>query len=219
MTVAGEPKVTIIVADDHTLFRQGLCELLTTDPEFSVTGEAADGDEAVMLVQRHRPNILLLDVEMPGPGAKAVIERAGRISPDTAVVILTMHDAPAVVRDLLDSGAAAYLVKSIARDELITAIRSVSRSKDNVLLSIPRATMESLERRQEQRTLLSERELEVLRLVAAAMSNAQVASRLFISEGTVKRHLTNIYGKLGAASRVDAINKAVQAGFIEAIDH
>ncbi|EOD57155.1 response regulator [Amycolatopsis vancoresmycina] len=219
MTVAREPKVTIIVADDHTLFRQGLCELLTTDPEFAVTGEAADGDEAVTLVQRHRPNILLLDVEMPGPSAKVVIERVGRMSPDTAVVILTMHDAPAVVRDLLDSGAAAYLVKSIARDELISAIRSVSRSKDNVLLSVPRATMESLERRQAQRTLLSERELEVLRLVAAAMSNAQVASRLFISEGTVKRHLTNIYGKLGAASRVDAINKAVQAGFIEAIDH
>ncbi|MGW3966987.1 response regulator [Amycolatopsis sp. NPDC005003] len=219
MTVAREPKVTIVVADDHTLFRQGLCELLATDPEFAVTGDAAHGDEAVALVQRLRPNILLLDVEMPGPSAKAVIERVGRMSPDTAVVILTMHDAPAVVRDLLDSGAAAYLVKSIARDELISAIRSVSRSKDNVLLSVPRATMESLERRQAQRTLLSERELEVLRLVAAAMSNAQIASRLFISEGTVKRHLTNIYGKLGAASRVDAINKAVQAGFIEAIDH
>ena len=144
MTGAREPKVTIVVADDHTLFRQGLRELLSTDPEFDVTGEAAHGDEAITLVQRHRPNVLLLDVEMPGPGAKAVIERVRRTSPDTAVVILTMHDAPALVRDLLDYGAAAYLVKSIARDELITAIRSVSRTRDNVLLSIPRATMESL---------------------------------------------------------------------------
>jgi DNA-binding NarL/FixJ family response regulator len=218
MTGAGEAKVTIVVADDHTLFRQGLRELLSTDPEFDVTGEAAHGDEVITLVQRHRPNVLLLDVEMPGPGAKAVIERVRRTSPDTAVVILTMHDAPALVRDLLDYGAAAYLVKSIARDELITAIRSVSRTRDNVLLSIPRATMESLERQQEQRTLLSERELEVLRLVAAAMSNAQIASRLFISEGTVKRHLTNIYGKLGAVSRVDAIKKAVQARLIEGLD-
>lgn len=218
MTGAREPKVTIVVADDHTLFRQGLRELLSTDPEFSVTGEAAHGDEVVALVQRHRPDVLLLDVEMPGPGAKAVIERVRRTSPGTAVVVLTMHDAPALVRDLLDYGAAAYLVKSIARDELITAIRSVSRTRDNVLLSIPRATMESLERQQEQRTLLSDRELELLRLVAAAMSNAQIASRLFISEGTVKRHLTNIYGKLGAVSRVDAIKKAVQARLIEGLD-
>ncbi|MEV4053544.1 response regulator transcription factor [Amycolatopsis sp. NPDC049688] len=218
MTGPGEPKVTIVVADDHTLFRQGLRELLSTDPGFEVIGEAAHGEEAIALVQRHRPAILLLDVEMPGPGAKAVIERVRRTCPDTAVVILTMHDAPALVRDLLDRGAAAYLVKNIARDELIAAIRSVSRSKDNVLLSIPRATMESLERQQEQRTLLSQRELEVLRLVATAMSNAQIASRLFISEGTVKRHLTNIYGKLGAVSRVDAIKKAVKARLIEGLD-
>jgi DNA-binding NarL/FixJ family response regulator len=156
---------------------------------------------------------------MPGPGAKTVIGRITASYPDTAVIILTMHNSPAIVRELLESGAAAYLVKTIARDELISAVRSVSRSRENVILSVPRKTIQSLERQQEQHTLLSERELEVLRLVATAMSNAQIAARLYISEGTVKRHLTSIYSKLGAVSRVDAINKAERAHLIDGVEH
>jgi DNA-binding NarL/FixJ family response regulator len=211
-------RVTIVLTDDHTLFRQGLRELLCTDPELDIVGEGCTGEEALALVRQHRPDVLLLDVEMPGPGAKAVIGEVRRGYPDTAIIILTMHDAPAIVRELLECGAAAYLVKTIAREELTAAVRSVSRTRDNVLLSVPRTTMESLERQQKQHTLLSERELEVLRLVATAMSNAQIASRLFISEGTVKRHLTNTYAKLGAVSRVDAIKKAIQAKLIDGLD-
>ncbi|WP_026424294.1 response regulator transcription factor [Actinokineospora inagensis] len=218
MTGAGGHQVTIALSDDHTLFRQGLRELLSTDPGFEIIGEARTGHEAVDLVRQHRPDVLLLDVEMPGPGAKAVISQVATSSPETAVIILTMHNEPAIVRGLLESGAAAYLMKNIGREELISAVRSVSRSRDNVLLSVPRGTLESLERQDRQRTLLSARELQVLELVAAAMSNAQVAARLCISEGTVKRHLTNIYGKLGAVSRVDAIKKAVRAKLIRNID-
>lgn len=210
--------VTIVVADDHTLFRQGLRELLSTDPAFEVVGEGQTGDEALELVQKHQPDVLLLDVEMPGPGARAVIERVAESFPETAVIILTMHNSPAIVRGLLESGAAAYLVKTIARDELISAVRSVSRSRENVILSVPRKTIQSMERQQEQHTLLSERELEVLELVAKAMSNAQIAGRLYISEGTVKRHLTSIYAKLGAVSRVDAIKKAERADLIDGTD-
>jgi DNA-binding NarL/FixJ family response regulator len=211
-------KVTIALADDHTLFRQGLRELLATDPDFEILGEGSTGEEALELVRRYRPDVLLLDVEMPGPGAKTVIGQIRQTHPDTAVIILTMHNAPAIVRELLERGASAYLVKSIAREELIAAVRSVNRSKDNVLLSVPRTTMESLEREDQQHTVLSNRELEILKLVAMAKSNAQIATRLFISEGTVKRHLTNVYAKLGAVSRVDAINKAVKAKLIDDID-
>ncbi|HEY0452988.1 response regulator transcription factor [Actinophytocola sp.] len=215
MTGRSGEQVTIVVADDHTLFRQGLRELLSTDPSFEVVGEGETSDEALELIKKHRPEVLLLDVEMPGPGAKAVIEQVAVSYPETAVIILTMHNSPAIVRDLLESGAAAYLMKTIARDELISAVRSVSRSRANVILSVPRTTLQSLERQHEQHTLLSERELEVLRLVAKAMSNAQIAVRLFISEGTVKRHLTSIYSKLGAVSRVDAIKKAERAHLID----
>jgi DNA-binding NarL/FixJ family response regulator len=218
MTGSGSDRVTIAVADDHTLFRQGLRELLSTDPDFEVVGEGETGEEALELVRKYRPEVLLLDVEMPGPGAKAVIGRITEAYPETAVIILTMHNSPAIVRGLLESGAAAYLMKTIARDELVSAVRSVSRSRANVILSVPRTTLQSLERQQEQHTLLSERELEVLRLVAKAMSNAQIAARLFISEGTVKRHLTSIYAKLGAVSRVDAIKKAERAHLLDGID-
>lgn len=206
--------VTVVVADDHTLFRQGIQELLTTDPRLQVLGEASTGDQAIALVQATQPDVLLLDVQMPGPGAESVITQLKQLCPSTAVVILTMHDSPAVVSDLLDSGAAAYLVKSIGCEELVATVHSVSRSRHNVVLSVPRATMRSLEHARSQQDLLSKREAEVLSLVAMAMSNAQIATRLYISEGTVKRHLTNIYGKLNATSRVDAIKKAVAAGIL-----
>jgi DNA-binding NarL/FixJ family response regulator len=207
--------ITIAVADDHTLFRQGLRELLSTDPEVDVVGEGASGDEALALVRRHRPDVLLLDVEMPGPSAQETVRRVRREHPGTAVVVLTMHEEPGMVRRLLDSGAAAYLVKSIGREELLATMHSVSRGDENVMLSVPRTTIESMDRQANQGRVLSPRELEVLRLVASALSNAQIATRLRISEGTVKRHLTNVYAKLDATSRVDAINQAVRAKLID----
>lgn len=216
--MTGSDRVTVALADDHTLFRQGIRELLSTDPAIEIVGEASNGDEVLALVRQYRPNVFLLDVEMPGPGAKALISRIHQTHPRTAVVVLTMHEAPAVVRELLDGGAAAYLVKTVEREQLVATVHSVTRSRENVLLSVPRATVESLERAQDQPGILSERELEVLRLVAAALSNAQIATRLFISEGTVKRHLTNVYAKLGASSRVDAIKKATDLDLINGLD-
>jgi DNA-binding NarL/FixJ family response regulator len=204
----------VIVVDDHTLFRQGIRELLTTDPDFSVVAEGASGPEAVQLATRHRPDVLLLDVEMPGQGAKVTIKQLRRAAPETRIVVLTMHDDPALVHELLESGASAYLVKAIGRDELIAAVRSVSRTQSHVLLSVSRETIEGLDKQRGEGNTLSARELDVLRLLAEAMSNAQIANRLFIAEGTVKRHLTNIYAKLGAVSRLDAIRKATAAGLL-----
>jgi DNA-binding NarL/FixJ family response regulator len=211
-------RVTVALADDHTLFRQGIRELLSTDPGIVIVAEASTGDEVLPLVRRHQPDVVLLDVQMPGPGAKALIGRIRKAHPRTAVVVLTMHEAPEVVRELLDGGAAAYLVKTIERDQLVATVHSVYHSRENVMVSVPRATMESLERTPDQPGILSDRELEVLRLVATALSNAQIATRLFISEGTVKRHLTNTYAKLGATSRVDAIKKAAVLQLIDGFD-
>jgi DNA-binding NarL/FixJ family response regulator len=206
-----EGAVRVIVVDDHTLFRQGLRELLSTDPHFTVVAEGASGPEAVALAGEHRPDVILLDVEMPGAGAKATIKQLRRAAPYTRIVVLTMHDDSALVHELLEGGASAYLVKTIVREELIAAVRSVSRSQSNVLLSVSRETIEGLDRHRPEGGRLSARELDVLRLLAQAMSNAQIGARLFITEGTVKRHLTNIYAKLGAVSRVDAIRKATAA--------
>lgn len=212
-------RVTVALADDHTLFRQGIRELLSTDPDIVVVAETSTGDEVLPLVRSHQPDVVLLDVQMPGPDAKTLIGRIRSAHPRTAVVVLTMHESPAVVRQLLDGGAAAYLVKTIERDQLVATVHSVCHSRDNVMLSVSRATMKSLERRPERPGGLSDRELQVLQLVATALSNAQIATRLYISEGTVKRHLTNVYAKLGASSRVDAIKKATDLQLISGFDH
>ena len=207
--------VRVMIADDHTLLREGLRELLLTDPGFVVVADAATGPDVVVRAAEHLPDLLLLDVQMPGPGAKAVVEQVRAASPDTKIVILTMHDDPALVRQLLDSGVSAYLLKTVARAELLAAVHAVTRSPDNVVLSVSRRTLGQLEPDSgPAASPLSPRELDVLRGVARALSNAQLAAELFITESTVKRHLTNIYAKLGASSRVDALLKARAAGLI-----
>jgi DNA-binding NarL/FixJ family response regulator len=210
--------VRVVLADDHTLFRDGLRELLETDDGCTVVGEASTSDEALTLVANLRPDVLVLDVEMPGPGAPAVVEKLHRSFPRTRVIVLTMHESPAIVHDLLERGAHAFLVKSIAGEELIAAVRSVNRGRDNVLLSVSRETIGQLESPRDApgESPLSARELDVLRLVAQAYSNGQIATRLGITEGTVKRHLTNVYAKLDAVSRIDAIRKAVAAKLLSA---
>ena len=214
MTAAGGP-VRVVVADDHTLFREGVRELLSSDPSFTVVAEAATGQQVIMLAAEHLPDLLLLDVEMPGPGAEAVIVQVLYVSPLTKIIVITMHDEPALVHQLLECGASAYLVKTIGRSELLAAVHAVNRSVDNVVVSVSRRTMERLDGRQGQQVAtLSPRELDVLDRVARALTNAQVGAELFITESTVKRHLTNIYAKLGAVSRVDAIRKARAARLI-----
>jgi DNA-binding NarL/FixJ family response regulator len=212
VSAAASP-VRLVVVDDHTLFRQGMIEMLSSAAEFEVVADGGSGPEAVRLARAHQPDVLLLDVEMPGPGAKATIGEVRAVAPRTRIAILSMYGEAGLVRELLEAGAAAYLVKTIVRDQLIAAVRSIARSGGDVLMSVPRTTLEGFDPSRKS-ALLSPRELDVLRLIALARSNAQVASELFITEGTVKRHLTNIYAKLGAVSRVDAIRKARAARII-----
>ncbi|WP_243707853.1 response regulator transcription factor [Micromonospora sp. KC606] len=221
MSAVSRPRIRVCLADDHNLLRDGIREMLSTEPEFAVVGEASSGPEALGLVVRLRPDVLLLDVEMPGPGASAIIRQTRRMAPETRVIVLTMHDDPDMVHELLEAGAVAYLLKTILRDDLVAAVRSVvRRPAQSVLLAVSRETVERLDRQKPRTngTPLTARELEVLRLIAEAMSNAQIASRLFITEATVKRHLTNIYAKLQAVSRVDAIRKATAARLIKPMD-
>ncbi len=208
--------IRVVIADDHTLFRQGIRELVCTDPGIAVVAEGASGDQALALAAEHVPDVLLLDVEMPGPGARQVIQQLSKTHPAVRTVVLTMHDEPTLVRELLEAGAAAYLIKTIAREELIAAVRSVHRNRSNVLVSVSRETLGGVDPQRPAAGGLSARELDVLRLTAQAYSNAQIGTRLFITEGTVKRHLTNIYAKLGAVSRLDAVRKADAAGLLGA---
>lgn len=195
--------IRVVVVDDHDLFRDGVTAILGHAVGIEVVGGGADATEAHELVLNMRPDILLLDVEMPGAGITATLGRLRRAAPGTKVIILTMHRDRILSAELRRMGAAAFVTKAASSAELIGIIRKVHASRiDSEDGCLPSAL----------RALLSPREMEVLRLIAKALSNAEIASLLSISVGTVKRHVSNLYKKLGAASRLEAIRRASLLG-------
>jgi DNA-binding NarL/FixJ family response regulator len=211
-----EGKITVLLADDHAMFRQGIKEMLSTDEEIEVVGEAENGREAVILAEKLAPDVLLLDVEMPVMGAKQVMERMLENPPPPRVVIVTMYDDPRLVRELIGLGAVAYLVKSATMEELHAAVHNAANSpigpdEDVVIVAPPKAFRAGADG-------LSERELEVLLMVARGMSNQQIAVALHLSEATIKRHLANIYPRIGVSSRGEAVRKALSNRWITARD-
>ena len=218
---ATDPK-RVVLADDHTMFRQGLKEMLATDEGIEVVGEAENGAEAVELAREASPDVVILDVEMPVMGAQEAMDHLLRLSPPPRIVVVTMHDDPRLVRELLGRGASAYLVKSASMQELLTAVHTAAESPDgpheeNVVMVVPREAFEQAERTEEEGGL-SARELEILLLVARGLSNRQVAQALHVAEGTVKRHLANLYLKIGVSSRGEATSRALSEGWISTRD-
>lgn len=209
--VPGEEEVRIVIGDDHTLFREGLTEILAREPGLTVVAEAGSGLGVIAEARRTSPDVVVLDVEMPGPSPEETI-RLLRAQFGVRVVVLTMHDDPGLVERLINAGAHAYIVKGAERAELLGAIWGVIKSDEYVVISVSRESMARL--REPAASPLSSRELEVLTAVSDGLSNAQIAAQLFITEGTVKRHLTNIYMKLEVTTRVNGINKAIAMGLI-----
>ncbi|TDC54733.1 response regulator transcription factor [Actinomadura sp. KC345] len=201
----------ILVVDDHALFRDGVREILESQQDMVVVGEAGDSHTAVALAAERRPKIVLLDIEIPGPGAITTVRRVHEVSPGTAVVILSMFEGPRLLNELLEAGIRAYLLKSATRQELVAAIRSVASDEHRVVLSVSRESLAHVRAPAEK---LSAQEREILQLAAEALSNKQIAARLSTSEATIKRNLRGIFAKLGAVSRIDAVNKAVAACLI-----
>lgn len=202
-----EDPVAIVIVDDHALFRDGLREILMTQQDMVVVGEAGDSASAVILAADKQPDIVLLDVEIPGNDVTATVSQIRARSPRSRVLILSMHEGPQLVQALLAAGIRGYLLKSIRWQELVVAIRAVHSDSDRVVLGVSRESLAHVRQGPSPGTL-SGRELEVLDLVAQAFSNSQIAAHLNLTEATVKRHLRNVFVKLGAVSRLDAVNKA-----------
>lgn len=212
--------VRVVVVDDHVLLREGVREILTAAAGLEVVGEAGTSAEAVELVGASRPDVVLLDVEIPGDPVTATVRRMAQVSPASAVLILTISDPPDLVRELIAAGIRGYLLKSVSRHELVGIVRAARRSSDTVTLSLSRDTLLRLSAVSEtgsvaEPSLLSQREVDVLRLAADALSNIQIATRLALTEPAVKRHLRSVFAKLGAVSRIDAVNKAISAGLLD----
>lgn len=212
-----DDQVRILVADDHTLLREALCDLLRTEPGFEIVAQAGSGTDAIRMARQHRPDVVLLDIEMPENDPPATVRRLLEQDPAVRIIVVSMDDGQYLVRELLSLGVRGYLHKSVSRETLVSAIRqredsgrrtvTVSVSPDSLRMGVNGADGQSA---------LSVREVEVLTCAAQALSNRQIAGRLGITEGTVKRHLRNIFGKLDAVSRIDAVNKAVERSLIVA---
>jgi DNA-binding NarL/FixJ family response regulator len=205
--------IRILIADDHTVVRQGLRMFLNLDPELDVVGEAADGKQALELARELLPDVVLMDLLMPGMGGVEATAAIRREMPDVEVIALTSVLEDNSVIGAIHAGAIGYLLKDTEADELIRAIKAAAQGQ--VQLS-PKAAARLVRevRAPESPEALTERETEVLRLLATGFSNKEIALKLTIGEKTVKTHVSNILSKLGVASRTQAALHAVRIGLV-----
>ena len=204
--------ITLLIVDDHPVVRDGLSGMFAADPDFAVVGEAADGSQALRLAEAVRPDVILMDLRMPGmDGVTAIAELATRGNP-ARVLVLTTYDTDSYVLPAIEAGATGYMLKDAPRAELLRAVRAAAQGQ--AVLS-PAVTARLMSRvRAPGAGPLSQRELEVLELVAAGKTNREAAARLFITEATVKTHLLNIYSKLGVSDRAAAVAEAFNRGLL-----
>lgn len=210
---------TIALADDHQVVRNGLRVLLEAEPDFSVVGEAGDGLEAVRLVERLQPDVLVLDLMMPGLNGLEVARQVSQRSPQTRVVILSMYDNEAYVLEALRAGAAAYVPKESTSAELVRAIREAVAGRRYLSPPLSERAIEIYIQKAESAALdpyetLTAREREVLHLVAEGHTNAEIAARLFVSPRTIETHRANLMRKLGLHTQTDLIRYALRRGIL-----
>src|SRR5215204_3028237 len=214
--VLGENQITnangpirVLLADDHTMFRQGLASILASYGGMEVIAEVPNDGETLELAREHSPDVVIMQVQIPFERALQTL-KATRSFPDPPkVVIVTMFESPRYVRGLSGVGASAYLLKPSSAEHLVAAIRAAALdpASENAVVGMPREMLEGTQGGVE--SILSARELEILILAARGLSNHQIASSLYLSEGTVKRHLANVYQKMGVGSRGQASREAL----------
>lgn len=210
---------TIVLADDHRVMRQGLRLLLEEDPGFQIVGEADDGQGALQLVESLRPDVLILDMAMPDMNGASVTREAIRQSPETAVVILSMHGVEGYVRRAMQAGARAYVLKEATSDELVRAVREAIAGRRYLSQALAQRAFESFvdpdpPATMDPKLVLSEREQEILPFIVEGLTAKQISEKLHLSPRTVEFHRTNIMRSLGLRSTKELIRFSVQAGIL-----
>lgn len=207
--VMGE-KLKIMIVDDHYLVRVGLTSIIGLEQDMIVCGEAPSGEQALTLYAARRPDVTLMDVRLPGMSGIAATEAIRAQFSDAKIIVLSTYISDEEVYAALKVGAMAYLVKSVAREELIQAIRKAAAGRRHVPADLAARLADRMSR-----ASLSTRELDVLRLLVGGKRNREIATALDITEGTVKLHVSSILGKLGAVDRTEAVTVALQRGLIQ----
>ncbi len=217
MAAGVDRSIRVLIADDHAMVREGMAQMLSLNDDIEIVAQAGNGREAVTLARETRPDVAILDVEMPVMGAQAALKKLLEFSSPPKVIVVTVFADRRLVRELLGLGASAFLSKSSSSQDLISTVRSVARAPhgDNVIVTVPR---EEYDAEGPVESELSRRESEVLLMVARGAGNRELAEALHLSETTIKRHLSNVYDKLGVRTRGEAVSKAVSEGWISSWD-
>jgi DNA-binding NarL/FixJ family response regulator len=223
MTDQRPDAIRVIVADDHALFRRGLEMVLESEPDIEVVAEANDGNEVIALSEQHMPDLVLMDVRMPGRSGIEATQSIKDAVPHTKILMLTISDEEEDLYDAIKAGANGYLLKEISIEEVADAIRSVHMGQSLISPSMASKLLNEFaamarkdeEKQQMPAPRLTEREMEVLTLVAQGLNNRDIAKQLFISENTVKNHVRNILEKLHLHSRMEAVVYAVREKLLE----
>jgi DNA-binding NarL/FixJ family response regulator len=215
--------IRVIVADDHALFRRGLEMVLESEPDIEVVAEANDGNEVIALAEQHMPDLVLMDVRMPGRNGIEATQAIKDAVPHTKILMLTISDEEEDLYDAIKAGANGYLLKEISIEEVAGAIRSVHMGQSLISPSMASKLLNEFaamarkdeEKQQMPAPRLTDREMEVLTLVAQGLNNRDIAKQLYISENTVKNHVRNILEKLHLHSRMEAVVYAVREKLLE----
>ncbi len=207
--------IRILIVDDHTIVRDGLNTMLSRQDDFDVVGEAGNGVEAIEMARRMEPDVILMDLRMPKMSGVEAMRSIGAENPRIKTIILTTFDTDEYIFDAIEAGAKGYLLKDTSREDLFNAVRTVFRGESQI---DPGVAAKLISRFQELSRLgpdtLSEREVEVLQLIARGSSNRGIGRELLISESTVKTHVANIFQKLDVSHRTEAVTRALQRGII-----
>jgi DNA-binding NarL/FixJ family response regulator len=204
--------ISLLIVDDHPVVRDGLRGMFSADPRFEVLGEAADGTEAVTAAQTLRPDVILMDLRMPRTDGVTAIKELTGLGVPARVLVLTTYDTDSDVMPAIQAGATGYLLKDAPREELFRAVEAAARGQ--AVLSPAVATRLMGRMRRPASEPLSQRELEVLELIAKGRTNREAAKQLFISEATVKTHLLHVYAKLDVNDRAAAVATAFSRGYL-----
>lgn len=209
------PPIKLLIVDDHAIVREGLTAILNQEPDFQVVGEAKDGKSALEAVARLKPRIVLLDLRMPGSDGIDVCRDITERFPDVQVIILTAFLDSETISRCIHAGAKGYMIKDVERTDLKRSIRDVARGEAVLDRRTHAVVVEQLKREgQRNRPVLTDRETSILKLMAEGYSNRQIATKLYVSEGTIKDQLQKIMDKLGATNRVSALYVATKERLI-----